>query len=158
MRTRPRLAGRHDRGAGGLKGPERHEHPDVAAERGAEAGHAEDRKAEQEAGLPAEAVGESAGRYKQRRVDDGVAVEHPAEVGERLGADADADRGRPTLVIQTSSWARKLDIDRTARIRAGRLGGAASGRAPTVVVVSCKVMGTRNQQAPRDSGLLCQEP
>src|SRR3954447_13985682 len=76
--------------------------------------------------------------------------------------------GKPTLVIQTSSWARKLDIDRTARMSAGRLVAAADGRVPARVGDSCRVMATRNRWAssrfwtvlPRNlksSGLICQE-
>ncbi len=90
MKTQRQLArGRAD----SLQPAECDEAPQIGARGARGAGDREQRQAAEEAGHPAVAVGEAAQRHEQRGVEDGVAVEHPAEVRQRRPREVPADLG-----------------------------------------------------------------
>lgn len=80
-------------GAGGLEDPEADERPQGRAGSAGGAGPGEHGQAEEEAGLAPVAVGQPAQGDEQGGVDDGVAVEDPAEIREGAAPEIVADGG-----------------------------------------------------------------
>ena len=81
-------------GAGRLDHPEADQHSDAGRGRTGHRGGGEHRHTQQEGSVPSVTVGEATEEHQQRRVHDGVGVEHPRQLPQVRGVQVPGDLGQ----------------------------------------------------------------
>ena len=119
---------RHQRRAGGLNDAKRDQGFDIDGGGAGRRCDGKQRHPEQEAQVPAVALGEAAEEHQQRRVGDRIAVQDPGHVLERGALKSRPILGSATLTMKRSRLARQMPTQTIASTREGddaEAGGAA---------------------------------